>query len=38
MNYYLGIDFGTSGVRGVVIDKYKRICFEKKTLLLIQIV
>ncbi|MBE9117486.1 FGGY-family carbohydrate kinase [Lusitaniella coriacea LEGE 07157] len=28
MTYYLGIDFGTSGARGVVIDGEEKICWE----------
>ena len=30
MNYYLGIDFGTSGARAIVIDEQKIICAESK--------
>ena len=30
MNYYLGIDFGTSGARAIVIDGQKIICAESK--------
>ncbi|WP_229425750.1 hypothetical protein [Lusitaniella coriacea] len=28
MTYYLGIDFGTSGARGVAIDGEEKICWE----------
>lgn len=31
MNYYLGIDFGTSGARAIVIDENASICTEIKT-------
>jgi D-ribulokinase len=30
MNYYLGIDFGTSGARAIVIDRDRKIVFENK--------
>ena len=28
MAYYLGIDFGTSGARAIVIDQHQEICFQ----------
>jgi xylulokinase len=30
MNYYLGIDFGTSGARAIIIDESQHICTEIK--------
>ncbi|BAQ59703.1 carbohydrate kinase [Geminocystis sp. NIES-3708] len=31
MNYYLGLDFGTSGARGIIIDEAKQIILNIKT-------